>query len=211
MAGKTRVAASHAFEPRGGGGTRSNGWRSAGQTCRRKVSRSGRTARPSPAEVGVEPTATPLSRGSEEARRRGGEARRRGEATAARRGGSPRRLAAAARRGGRRAAGTCETKAACKFSKILLFSLWDPARKMRLVKSFRFFGSNREKVHWASSCGRFIARKEFWSQCHILLLDTTQKLLKCVEFREATSDLLEASLQEALGSMQRPSGSPGSD
>ena len=68
---------------------------------------------------------------------------------------------------------TSESKAACKFLKILLFSLWDLARKMRLVKRFRLLGSNREKVHWASSCGRFIARKEFWSQCHILLLDTT--------------------------------------
>ena len=41
---------------------------------------------------------------------------------------------------------------------------------MRLVKSFRFLGSNREKVHWASRCGRFTARKEFWSQCKVLLL-----------------------------------------
>ena len=62
---------------------------------------------------------------------------------------------------------TCSSKAACKFSKILLFSLWDLARKMRLVKRFRLLGSNREKVHWVSSCGRFIARKKFRSQCHI--------------------------------------------
>ena len=54
---------------------------------------------------------------------------------------------------------TCKSKVACKFSKILLFSFWDLARKMRLVKSFRLLGSNREKVHWASSCGLFIARK----------------------------------------------------
>ena len=63
---------------------------------------------------------------------------------------------------------TCESKAACQFLKMLIFSLWDLARKMRLVKSFRFLGSNREKGHWASSCGHFIARKEFWSQCHML-------------------------------------------
>ena len=63
---------------------------------------------------------------------------------------------------------TCESKAACISFLILLFSLWDLARKMRLVKSFRLLGSNREKLRCASSCGRFIARKEFRSQCHML-------------------------------------------
>ena len=47
---------------------------------------------------------------------------------------------------------------------------------MRLVESFPDQSSFSNKVTWASSCGRFIARKEFCSQCHILLLDITREL-----------------------------------
>ena len=40
---------------------------------------------------------------------------------------------------------------------------------MRLDESFKNQCSTFNKVLCASSYGYFIARKEFWSQCHILL------------------------------------------
>ena len=43
---------------------------------------------------------------------------------------------------------------------------------MYFDESFWFLGSNRKKVHWVSSCGRFLATKEFRSQCCILLVNT---------------------------------------
>ena len=39
---------------------------------------------------------------------------------------------------------------------------------MRLVESFPEQLPNFSKVPWASSYGHYIARKEFWCQCHIL-------------------------------------------
>ena len=64
---------------------------------------------------------------------------------------------------------TCKSKVASKLLKVLLFRLWDLARKMRLVESFPEQLLKFSKVPWASSYGHFIARKEFWSQCRILL------------------------------------------
>ena len=43
------------------------------------------------------------------------------------------------------------------------------ARKMRLDESFKNQCFTFNKVLCASSYGHFIARKELWSQCHILL------------------------------------------
>ena len=58
-------------------------------------------------------------------------------------------------------------------SKIITFSescFKSRFRKMRLVECFPDQVLKCSKVLCASSYGHFIARTEFWSQCHILLL-----------------------------------------
>ena len=50
---------------------------------------------------------------------------------------------------------------------------------MRLDESFKNQCFTFSKVLCASSYGHFIARKEFWSQCHILLFCNTFEIIIC--------------------------------